>query len=157
MKRILAIALAGLAFGAGAAEMKIGFVNTERVFREAAAQSNDPFDLVIVPIGVGSLAASAVRFAVHQRPGAAVIGVEPVSCRSLAAALEAGHPVDVDVGRGDPSGQHGPVPGDHQVHADAGPFPHEGLGDRKTKPLVCAGDDGVASLQNHDGLFPTLK
>lgn len=36
MKRILAIALAGLAFGAGAAEMKIGFVNTERVFREAA-------------------------------------------------------------------------------------------------------------------------
>jgi outer membrane protein len=36
MKRILAIALAGLAFAAGAAEMKIGFVNTERVFREAA-------------------------------------------------------------------------------------------------------------------------
>ena len=36
MKRILAIALAGFAFGAGAAEMKIGFVNTERVFREAA-------------------------------------------------------------------------------------------------------------------------
>lgn len=36
MKRILAIAMAGLAFAAGAAEMKIGFVNTERVFREAA-------------------------------------------------------------------------------------------------------------------------
>jgi outer membrane protein len=36
MKRILAIALAGFAFGSGAAEMKIGFVNTERVFREAA-------------------------------------------------------------------------------------------------------------------------
>lgn len=36
MKRILAIALAGFAFAAGAAEMKIGFVNTERVFREAA-------------------------------------------------------------------------------------------------------------------------
>ena len=35
MKRILAIALAGFAFAAGAAEMKIGFVNTERVFREA--------------------------------------------------------------------------------------------------------------------------
>ena len=36
MKRILAIALAGFACAAGAAEMKIGFVNTERVFREAA-------------------------------------------------------------------------------------------------------------------------
>lgn len=36
MKRVLAIALAGFAFAAGAAEMKIGFVNTERVFREAA-------------------------------------------------------------------------------------------------------------------------
>ena len=35
MKRILAIMLAGFAFGSGAAEMKIGFVNTERVFREA--------------------------------------------------------------------------------------------------------------------------
>ena len=37
MKRILAAALAGLAMSAAsAAEMKIGFVNTERVFREAA-------------------------------------------------------------------------------------------------------------------------
>ena len=36
MKRILAVALAFSAFAAGAAEMKIGFVNTERVFREAA-------------------------------------------------------------------------------------------------------------------------
>jgi outer membrane protein len=36
MKRILAAALAISAFAAGAAEMKIGFVNTERVFREAA-------------------------------------------------------------------------------------------------------------------------
>lgn len=35
MKRLLAIVLAGFAFGSGAAEMKIGFVNTERVFREA--------------------------------------------------------------------------------------------------------------------------
>ena len=36
MKRIVAIALALTAFAAGAADMKIGFVNTERVFREAA-------------------------------------------------------------------------------------------------------------------------
>ena len=36
MKRIVAVAFALSALAAGAAEMKIGFVNTERVFREAA-------------------------------------------------------------------------------------------------------------------------
>jgi len=36
MTRIIAIALALSVMSAGAAEMKIGFVNTERVFREAA-------------------------------------------------------------------------------------------------------------------------
>lgn len=36
MKRFLPFLLACCVFGAGAAEMKIGFVNTERVFREAA-------------------------------------------------------------------------------------------------------------------------
>jgi outer membrane protein len=36
MKILLAVLLAALAFAAQAAEMKIGFVNTERVFREAA-------------------------------------------------------------------------------------------------------------------------
>jgi outer membrane protein len=34
--KILAVLMASWAFAAGAAEMKIGFVNTERVFREAA-------------------------------------------------------------------------------------------------------------------------
>jgi outer membrane protein len=36
MKTLLAVVLAGWAFAAGAVELKIGFVNTERVFREAA-------------------------------------------------------------------------------------------------------------------------
>lgn len=36
MKWILAAMLAALALGASAAELKVGFVNTERVFREAA-------------------------------------------------------------------------------------------------------------------------
>ena len=36
MRLLLAALLAGLALGAGAVEYKIGFVNTERVFREAA-------------------------------------------------------------------------------------------------------------------------
>ena len=36
MKKLFALAFAGWAFAAGAIDMKIGFVNTERVFREAA-------------------------------------------------------------------------------------------------------------------------
>jgi outer membrane protein len=36
MKTLLAAVLAGWVFVAGAAELKVGFVNTERVFREAA-------------------------------------------------------------------------------------------------------------------------
>jgi outer membrane protein len=36
MMKILAVVMASWAFAAGAADMKIGFVNTERVFREAA-------------------------------------------------------------------------------------------------------------------------
>ena len=36
MKRVCAVAFATLALSAGAVEYKIGFVNTERVFREAA-------------------------------------------------------------------------------------------------------------------------
>ena len=36
MKAIMVLAAAGFAVAANAAEMKIGFVNTERVFREAA-------------------------------------------------------------------------------------------------------------------------
>ncbi|HET7549526.1 MAG TPA: OmpH family outer membrane protein [Usitatibacter sp.] len=36
MKTIFAVVLAVLALGAQAAELKVGFVNTERVFREAA-------------------------------------------------------------------------------------------------------------------------
>ena len=36
MTRFMAVVFAGWVFAAGAVEMKIGFVNTERVFREAA-------------------------------------------------------------------------------------------------------------------------
>jgi outer membrane protein len=36
MKTLVALVLAGWVFAAGAVELKIGFVNTERVFREAA-------------------------------------------------------------------------------------------------------------------------
>lgn len=66
------------------------------LFREAAAQAGRPFTMVVVPIGVGSLAAAAVRFAARLDPPAAVVGVEPVTAACVTASLAAGEPVTVD-------------------------------------------------------------
>lgn len=66
------------------------------LFREAAEQAGAPFDLVLVPIGVGSLAAAAVRFAAQFDPPAAVVGAEPVTAACVTASLAAGEPVTVD-------------------------------------------------------------
>jgi diaminopropionate ammonia-lyase len=62
------------------------------LFAEAAEQGEH--DMVVVPVGVGSLAAAAVRFA--ARAGARVIGVEPATAACLTASLRAGRPVAVD-------------------------------------------------------------
>ena len=61
------------------------------LFAEVAVQSD--FDLIVVPVGVGSLAAAAARFGAQA--GVAVIGVEPVTAACLTAALSAGLPVEV--------------------------------------------------------------
>jgi diaminopropionate ammonia-lyase len=62
------------------------------LFSEIAAQRE--FDVLIVPAGVGSLAAAAARFGAAN--GATVIAVEPVTAACLTASLEAGEPVAVD-------------------------------------------------------------
>jgi diaminopropionate ammonia-lyase len=62
------------------------------LFREAAAQSGAPFDVVVVPVGVGSLAAAALR----ERGTAAVIAVEPRTAACVTAALAAGTPVPIE-------------------------------------------------------------
>ena len=61
------------------------------LFAEVAA--HDTYDVLIVPIGVGSLGAAAARFAAHV--GAKLIGVEPVTAACLAASLAAGTPTSV--------------------------------------------------------------
>ena len=61
------------------------------LFDEAADQAG--FDLLVVPVGVGSLAAAAARFGAHA--GIPVVGVEPVAAACLAASLAAGEPVSV--------------------------------------------------------------
>ena len=61
------------------------------LFAEAAAQAT--FDVIFVPVGVGSLAAAAARFAAHA--GIRAVGVEPVTAACLTASLNAGRPVVV--------------------------------------------------------------
>ncbi len=68
------------------------------LFAEAAEQAS--FDVLLVPVGVGSLAAAAARFGAQA--GATVIGVEPVAAACLTASLAAGEPTrDPDAGHDD--------------------------------------------------------
>ncbi len=60
------------------------------LFREAAGLGAE---LVLVPVGVGSLAAAAVRFAAPR--GIHVVGVEPLAAACLGASLAAGSPTAV--------------------------------------------------------------
>jgi diaminopropionate ammonia-lyase len=61
------------------------------LFAEAAEQGEH--DLILVPVGVGSLAAAAARFAAQANTK--VIGVEPVTAACLTASLAAGQPTVV--------------------------------------------------------------
>lgn len=61
------------------------------LFAEAAAQAE--FDLILVPVGVGSLAAAAARHGAQL--GVPVVGVEPVTAACLTASLAAGVPTAV--------------------------------------------------------------
>jgi diaminopropionate ammonia-lyase len=63
----------------------------QTLFAEAAVEGRH--DTILVPVGVGSLAAAAARFAAAT--GATVIGVEPATAACLTAALAAGRPTEV--------------------------------------------------------------
>ena len=62
------------------------------LFSEAAEQGDH--DLILVPVGVGSLAAAASRFAAQA--GARVVAVEPDTAACLTASLAAGRPTEVE-------------------------------------------------------------
>jgi diaminopropionate ammonia-lyase len=61
------------------------------LFAELSAEGR--FDVILVPVGVGSLAAAAARHATAV--GAKVVGVEPATAACLTAALAAGRPIAV--------------------------------------------------------------
>lgn len=67
----------------------------DRQLEEAGAKGPD---LVVVPMGVGSLAAAVVR---HYRSGAcapSILGVEPVAAAALLTSLHLGRAVSIDTG-----------------------------------------------------------
>jgi diaminopropionate ammonia-lyase len=61
------------------------------LFEECAEQAD--YDVLLVPVGVGSLAAAAARHGAAA--GVTVIGVEPVTAACLTASLDAGRPTAV--------------------------------------------------------------
>jgi diaminopropionate ammonia-lyase len=63
----------------------------QTMFAEAAAQAS--YDLILVPVGVGSLAAAAARHGAQL--GARVVGVEPATAACLSASLLRGAPTTV--------------------------------------------------------------
>ncbi len=65
------------------------------VVREAVQQLGRAPDAVLVPVGGGGLIAGAITFLSERHPEVSVIGVEPEGARSMAAALEAGAPVEL--------------------------------------------------------------
>ena len=58
------------------------------------AEAGGAFDTLLVPVGVGSLAAAAARWGVAT--GTRIVGVEPEAAACLTAALDAGAPVVID-------------------------------------------------------------
>ncbi len=64
------------------------------LFAEIAEQTPAPVDVLLVPVGVGSLAGAAARFGAAS--GIRVIGVEPTAAACLTASLATGAPTTID-------------------------------------------------------------
>lgn len=147
------------------------------LFAEAAAQGT--FDLILVPVGVGSLAAAAVRFGAAA--GVKVIGVEPATAACLTASLAAGEPTEVPTPGTTMAGLdcaevstaawpslrdgiHGTVTvDDAETHAAMRELAAAGLaiGESGTAPLAAlralATDSGCAELRESVGLGPESR
>jgi threonine dehydratase len=66
------------------------------VAREALDQLGRVPDAVLVPVGGGGLLAGTLAFLGERHPQVEVIGVEPAGAPSMAAAVAAGRPVELD-------------------------------------------------------------
>ncbi|MFW5419499.1 threonine ammonia-lyase IlvA [Nocardiopsis sp. CNT-189] len=66
------------------------------VVKEAVEQLGRAPDAVVVPVGGGGLLAGTIAWLRENHPGVRVIGAEPAGAASMARALEAGHPVELE-------------------------------------------------------------
>lgn len=63
---------------------------------EILDQLQAPPDVVVVPVGGGGCAAGITTYLRERAPGTRIVGVEPSGAASMAAALRAGAPVQLD-------------------------------------------------------------
>ncbi|MFC7328027.1 threonine ammonia-lyase IlvA [Marinactinospora rubrisoli] len=66
------------------------------VVKEIVEQLGRAPDTVVVPVGGGGLLAGTLAWLRETHPQVHVIGAEPLGAPSMAAALDAGHPVELD-------------------------------------------------------------
>jgi threonine dehydratase len=62
---------------------------------ELVEQLGGPPDVLVVPVGGGGLVAGCAGWLAERHPEVRVVGVEPQGAACVAAALAAGHPVDL--------------------------------------------------------------
>jgi diaminopropionate ammonia-lyase len=80
------------------------------LFREIDDQLRSGVDVILVPTGVGSLAAAALRWAAHNGGRCRVIAVEPATAAGVTASLRAGQRVHVPTPGTDMAGLDCPEP-----------------------------------------------
>ena len=63
--------------------------------REIVTELGEPPDILLVPIGGGGMIAGCIAWLSENAPQTRVVGVEPAGAAAMAAALDAGGPVDL--------------------------------------------------------------
>ena len=66
------------------------------IWRKEDVPSEQQIDYLFVPIGGGGLSAGVGTYFKQQSPNTKIIGLEPEGAPSMKAALEAGHPVELE-------------------------------------------------------------
>jgi threonine dehydratase len=66
------------------------------VAREIVEQFGKAPDVLVAPVGGGGMISGCLTYLSERHPGTRVVGAEPAGAASMAAALAAGRPVDLD-------------------------------------------------------------